>query len=285
MKSTRSYVKEFGLDKSDSNFSHSKFVEWLSEDFFGLRNELMKVSDFGLKQFNYCVREIRNKWDSINNKTLGNLPDKLWNYFYAQIISKTKDDMFPEVKKQKETIFHYNNVELVEYLRDNGCAVAGIGRYDFVSEWQLRTAQNYLAEFDEIEMEYEVVKYALNVYIGRLKSILEKIKQKREEAEKKARERAEYQWKHWQDFENAFNGNYYQSFFDNLFKAFTFIPTNSFKLLGFESDFKKLTIEEIKKNYRKLAMQHHPDKGGKQEDFVAITVAKDECISYLTNLK
>jgi len=29
-------------------------------------------------------------------------------------------------------------------------------------------------------------------------------------------------------------------------------------------------IEEATKNYRKLVLKHHPDKGGKAEDFIKI---------------
>ncbi|QNG28337.1 J domain-containing protein [Synechococcus sp. HK01-R] len=33
------------------------------------------------------------------------------------------------------------------------------------------------------------------------------------------------------------------------------------------------TAAEIKQAYRQLAMQHHPDQGGEQEQFIAITEA------------
>jgi len=300
MKSTKAYVKRFELDKSDNSFSHSIFAEWLEEDFIGLIEEMKRMSDFDLRQFNYCVKEIKKKWDSINNKTIGNLPEKLWNYFYAQVISKKKDELFPEVKKQKDIIFHFSNPELVEYLRDNGVPVHGIGRFDYVSEMDLRHAQNYLAGFDEVEMEYEVVKYALSVYIGRLKSILGKIKAKREESERKARERAEEQWRRFesyrsnkghQNFEDFFDrffgfGNgAFNNFFNLFYENYVFIPTKSFNLLGFKTNVEDVTVDDIKKAYRSLAMQHHPDKGGKHEDFIAITVAKDECMSYLEKSK
>lgn len=40
------------------------------------------------------------------------------------------------------------------------------------------------------------------------------------------------------------------------------------------------TMEEVKKQYRKLAMKFHPDKGGDEEIFKAINNEYEEAIEY-----
>lgn len=45
---------------------------------------------------------------------------------------------------------------------------------------------------------------------------------------------------------------------------------NLYEILGIN---KTATYEEIKKAYRKLSMEHHPDAGGKEEKFIEINLA------------
>ena len=47
---------------------------------------------------------------------------------------------------------------------------------------------------------------------------------------------------------------------------------NYYNVLGVNEN---ATQEEIKKTYRKLAMEHHPDKGGNEETFKKISEAYD----------
>lgn len=92
------YVKKYKLDVND-NFNHSEFVEDLKEDFTALL-EVGKGFE-RLKGFENAVGAIRMKWDGINNKTRGQLPDKLWNYFYATVIAKSREKLFPEQMKAR----------------------------------------------------------------------------------------------------------------------------------------------------------------------------------------
>ena len=54
-------------------------------------------------------------------------------------------------------------------------------------------------------------------------------------------------------------------------------PTSSFAVLGL-SDL--ATTDEIKKRYKELAFQYHPDKGGNPTKFREITEARDRCLMY-----
>ena len=39
--------------------------------------------------------------------------------------------------------------------------------------------------------------------------------------------------------------------------------------------------DEIKKAYRSLANKHHPDKGGDEDKFKEVLMAKDKCLAYV----
>lgn len=93
------YVKKYNLDKG-VKFNHNSFIADLAIDF----QTLLQIGkgDQNLKGFENAVRAIRMKWDGINNKTLGNLPDKLWNYFYATVIVKLRNELFPSQMKARQ---------------------------------------------------------------------------------------------------------------------------------------------------------------------------------------
>lgn len=98
---TKEYVTKYKLNVQDNKFNHNDFISDLTNDFITLLEVGNSTKNF--KGYENAVRAIRMKWDAINNKTVGNLPDKLWNFFYATVIVKTKEELFPEeIAKQKE---------------------------------------------------------------------------------------------------------------------------------------------------------------------------------------
>ena len=196
---TQEYVKKFELNKSDK-FNHTEFVADLANDFIVLL-ELNKAED-NIKGFDNALRALRMKWDAINNKTVGNLPEKLWGYFFATVVVKLREELCPKDMEKKR--------QLAEEKR---------------KAWEARKAQE----------KWE-----------------------------------EEQFKNW--YWGGFN-----SFLGSLRKQVQ-PPISSFNILGLNHE--TSNADDVQKAYRKLAVKHHPDKGGKQEDFISITESKNKCLQW-----
>lgn len=95
---TIEYVRKYNLE-SGINFNHNEFVSDLTFDFIALLE--VGNSTKNIKGFDNAVRAIRMKWDGIDKKTLGQLPEKLWNFFFATVIAKTRENLFPDIMKQR----------------------------------------------------------------------------------------------------------------------------------------------------------------------------------------
>lgn len=91
---TGDYVKKHKLNVSD-NFNHATFVNDLKKDFNKLlTSDIKKNGRITEPRFAGTVKSIKDKFDSINNKTKGNISDKLFGYFYASVIIPKKDSFF-----------------------------------------------------------------------------------------------------------------------------------------------------------------------------------------------
>jgi hypothetical protein len=191
---TKEYVIKYKLNISDK-FNHSEFVADLSNEFICLL-EYNKAEN-NLKGFNNALRCIRMKFDAISNKTVGVLPEKLWNYFYAAVVAKLREELCP-------------------------------------------------------------------VQMNKL----------REERERKQRI-----WQERKKFEEEERSFFWYQMIAGLFPINS-VPTESFEILGISTN---ATEEEVKESYKKLALKYHPDKGGKQEDFIKITTNKNKCLNYIKN--
>lgn len=94
------YQKKYNL-LNGTNFSHNEFIADLTQDFLVLLE--IGNSFKNIKGFENAVRAIRMKWDGIDKKTAGQLPEKLWNYFYASVIVKMREDLFPtEMERRRK---------------------------------------------------------------------------------------------------------------------------------------------------------------------------------------
>jgi hypothetical protein len=86
---------------------------------------------------------------------------------------------------------------------------------------------------------------------------------------------------------NPFNNTSYESFqkaweellYSQLKKMIQNpIPTESFSLLGIPPN---SNVDEVSKQFKKLALQHHPDQGGDHQTFIRILDAKNRCLAFL----
>lgn len=98
---TKEYIVKYKLDKQNV-FNHNLFVQDLANDFIALL-EINKAED-NLKGFDNAVRCIRMKYDAISNKTVGIFPEKLWNFFFATVIAKLREELCPRDMERKRLI-------------------------------------------------------------------------------------------------------------------------------------------------------------------------------------
>tara|TARA_R110000744_G_scaffold317753_1_gene424332 strand:+ start:732 stop:1043 length:312 start_codon:yes stop_codon:yes gene_type:complete len=70
-----------------------------------------------------------------------------------------------------------------------------------------------------------------------------------------------------------YNTNYFQT----SKKVNTLKRSNSHEILQI---YPPVTEEEVKSAYRKLCLVHHPDKGGKNDDFIKLNNAYQELLCY-----
>jgi hypothetical protein len=99
----KEYIKKYNLGVPNATFSHNAFIADFANDFLAVVEFHSNSNNWNYTIFKNCITEVRRKWDAISNKMHGTgLPDKLWNYFYATVVVKTRDEFFGEYLKQKE---------------------------------------------------------------------------------------------------------------------------------------------------------------------------------------
>jgi hypothetical protein len=260
---TQEYVRKYKLNESDK-FDTSEFVADLTNDFIGLIEWFKLKSAFQYPHFQECVKQIRQKWDSINNKTAGELPERLWNCFYITVIDESERELFPEIAEKIHEVKMMSYAKLKKFLseRDIWLPEYGfMGKYDDRNYSIIDKHGNPVLEFAYEEAKSRKAE----------RDRLEEEELKREHAEWQKRQRARMGEDH--DWFNFFLGSLLRS---------SNIPSSDFDVLGLPTT---ATEEEVKGMYRKLSLKHHPDRGGKQEDFITITNSKNKCLAYIASKK
>ena len=107
----------------------------------------------------------------------------------------------------------------------------------------------------------------------------EEAAKRKAEWERRKREREEWE----RDFYGFGGFDYwFYSHLAAMFLKTSAKPVESFAVLGLSED---ASEEEVKKTYRKLSMETHPDRGGDKEKFIAVTEAKNKILSWFDNNK
>ena len=196
---TKEYLEKYDLHKNDT-FDHKEFTSDLTNEFFSLLEVgKNKEGQINIKGYENAVQCIRRKWDAVNNKTVGQLPEKLWNYFYATVIAKMREEMFPKEMKLRE--------------------------------------------------------------------------------EKKRQYEERNSWR--KSYDDMWESMYARFLFGAILNSNISVKQKVFEKLGLPDT---ATSEEVKTQYRVLSLKHHPDMGGKQEDFIALTEAKNKCLAYFQSV-
>jgi hypothetical protein len=98
------YIRKYNL-ADNKGFDHRSFFADFTSDFISLV-EFQQTSNWCYSKFKNCVKEIRQKWDSISNKAPGKLTEKMWGYFFATVVvpmrEKSCGKELEQKKKKKE---------------------------------------------------------------------------------------------------------------------------------------------------------------------------------------
>lgn len=141
-------------------------------------------------------------------------------------------------------------------------------KYDSIS---IKTAHPHINE--------KLWKYFYATVVGPVKDKMfgEYLRKERERHQHEKEERD--QWRKFND-----GTNFFDDFLDDMFSRFLIVlggyntvPHTDFVVLGITTN---STVEQIKKRYKELAFQHHPDKGGSINAFRKITESKNRCLAY-----
>jgi hypothetical protein len=291
------YIKKYRLDDPETKgFSYAEFVFDMSNDFISLLTyQKLKSGDITYELFFELQKQIIGKWNSILNKTVGDkIPDFLWRQVET-FITSTRNDVFPKTAKPIQRLYAMSGDELVDLVLSN------------VSEQLLKKCNLHyfphgfgrLSSFDNVDVKkyQELLQYTVHptlrtaidlIIAKKSKYDYNRLLREREEHEKRMRQAEE--WNRTHGSSNTRSENFWSRIFgdSDFFGSFGDIgkivnassAAQSFELLGI--DIQGATLEMVKTSYRKLSLQHHPDKGGNSEKFIAITEAKNRCVNYLS---
>nr|DAI54875.1 MAG TPA: DnaJ domain protein [Caudoviricetes sp.] len=113
----KEFITKFNLSKG---WKSAKFENPTLQDQFlqDLTNELLAFTELyqvndNITAFNNAVSVIRSKWNSISNKIPYGLPDGLWNYFFATIVSPLRDELCPTETVRRKALYEKRKSEYI----------------------------------------------------------------------------------------------------------------------------------------------------------------------------
>jgi len=110
--STLAYIKKYKLNENDK-FNHSEFINDFVNEFITRVINNNAVRDY--YRFERTINEAKAKYNAINNKTLGDIGTKLWNFIYAQFIAEVRTYLFPTYKAGGRLNIPAGNISNVEF--------------------------------------------------------------------------------------------------------------------------------------------------------------------------
>lgn len=261
------YVRKYNLNLG-TKFSHEDFIKDLAIDFtsqFDIRKELQK-SEITIQEFQRGIDLIRQKWDSINNKTVGELPETLWNYFYATVIVPSREIYIPEVLTRQDEIAAMSYDSLLEYIQAKlGKESHKLSRF-FVGHIKIEDERwDFIFDRNDYFLEF-----AFKIYAKRNNSKHQKMENEFKRKYEKQQEEWFEQYKRKQ--QEA------RDFFNSLFRLVS-EPVESIKYLSLSTPFTKSQVIE---SYRKLAITHHPDRNsGSHDKFLELTEHRNRALAFI----
>lgn len=90
---TKEFLTKYNLKNGWDNTKGGKFIADMASEFTQIVETSNAKED--VRAFNNAVKIIRTKWNAISNKVPYGIPPKVWSYFYAAIVVKTRDTLFP----------------------------------------------------------------------------------------------------------------------------------------------------------------------------------------------
>jgi DnaJ-domain-containing protein 1 len=270
---TGEYVQKYSLRKeglSEKNrdaFQHDLMLEYKSII------EVMKMDpNVTFLKWEYSKERMLQKMDAINNKTIGNIPDYIFDNL-IDFMYEIRDNEFPEIMEQEQRIYKMNDKELIQYIR-NIQPTLKINLYsDYISQEEETKASEHSKN------PFFVIAWAENK--RRLKIRIQKEKENQDNLFFKQkqywREEEETRKKFQQKHQSSFN-DWYNAWFAIV--GNNSIPTESYKVLELPAS---ATEQEVIRKYRELALKHHPDVNGASEDFILVTEHKNKILNFIKN--
>lgn len=104
------FIKKYNLGNGWVTKKQDKFLEDITKEFKSaleyFKVNLPGTSEYNrdgenVKGFQNAVDQIKQKWTGISNKVKFGLPDSLWNYFYATVVSPLRDEYLPKEMERR----------------------------------------------------------------------------------------------------------------------------------------------------------------------------------------
>lgn len=315
---TQEYIKKYFLNaKKDKNGfviindPYNFINDFIIEFETLIEFQKLKSSDFTISLFDTLYDQMETKWSSIENKCPGLLSKDIFDFFKKRA-KEIKFENFPDLLQFKKEIKSWSDIEIVDFFENSRFAsyFAKFDNVDYYYEERVYINDNFIGyeKFYSIKKFYESLENRLdekferfNIDTDRKEIVFEEYEKrfvkfhKKEFYKQKNKYESDYQKQRrqeWKDiWEEKFKREqeeynkkrqYYQSFFDNIFRVRSVAPVDQFKILGI-TDYANSTESEIKKAFNQKILIAHPDKGGTDEKARIVIEAKQRCLDYIKN--